>query len=89
MAREIKVKSILDMVGTAESDSAGGYNALVGSRKGIEGLTDKTIGEVLKIQQQRIKEGKNSAMGRYQIINNTLKDSHKRKTLVNDIKTFA
>lgn len=69
-----KIKSLLDLIGKAEGGPKG-YNALVGSKKGIEGLTNKTIGEVLKLQQERLDKKQNTAIGRYQIINQTLKET--------------
>lgn len=55
------------------------YNKLVGGKTGD--LTNMTIGEVLKYQQNMIKQGHEStALGAYQFINGTL------TSLVNDLK---
>lgn len=83
MAKD-KTTKLLDLIAKAESAPAGGYEAIVGSKTGIKGLKNKTIKEVLEIQNQRLKEGKNTAIGRYQIINKTLKEAIKKTGISED-----
>lgn len=83
MAKD-KTTKLLDLIAKAESSPAGGYEAVVGSKTGIKGLKNKTIKEVLEIQKQRLKEGKNTAIGRYQIINKTLKEAIKKTGISED-----
>ncbi len=86
----------LDAIAKYESEGAGGYNAMneggtnggrtvvgySGPSKGRLGrnLTDMTIGEVIKLQQQ----GKLHAAGRYQFIGNTLPGVVRDAGLSND-----
>ena len=58
-------KAVLDTIGKAESDAVGGYNAIVRSKTGDPDLTGMTITEARK------KHG-NIAIGRYQIIGETM-----------------
>jgi muramidase (phage lysozyme) len=55
----------------AAKESGGDYNVMVGGQK--MDLTNMSIADVLAMQQQRIAGGQNSAAGKYQIINSTLK----------------
>jgi muramidase (phage lysozyme) len=55
----------------AAKESGGDYNVMVGGQK--MDLTNMSIADVLSMQQQRIAGGQNSAAGKYQIINSTLK----------------
>jgi len=63
-------QQILDMIANAESNK--NPNAMFPSQT-IPGLTDKTIQDVLALQQQRISQGiRSSAAGQYQIMQSTL-----------------
>jgi len=55
----------------AAKESGGDYNVMVGGQK--MDLTNMSIADVMNMQQQRIASGQNSAAGKYQIINSTLK----------------
>lgn len=67
------------VIGQAESDAAGGYNAVVSNKKTPKPPTEMTVGEVLQWQREELADPKNSdridvtAIGKYQIINKTLK----------------
>ncbi len=67
------------VIGQAESDAAGGYDAVVSNKKTPKPPTEMTIGEVLQWQREELADPKNSgridvtAIGKYQIINKTLK----------------
>lgn len=61
---------ILDFVGQYES--RGDYNVMVGGKK--ENLTQMTVGQVLDLQKDLISKGQNTAAGKYQIKNSTLKE---------------
>lgn len=64
------VGGLLDAIGKKES--RGNYNILVGGK--TADLTDMTIAEVLKFQESMISRGfESTAVGKYQIINKTLK----------------
>jgi len=63
-----KIKALIKAV---ESDSAGGYNAMQGFA-GHGGLTTKTIGEILKLQDART-PGTTRAAGAYQMMPDTLR----------------
>lgn len=84
MANDKQIKSLLDIIGKAESDSVGSYNAVYGSKTGIKGLTNKTIKEVFNEQSKR----KNTAIGRYQFIKPTLKGLVK-KLKINENEIFS
>lgn len=64
---------LLHLIGQAESNN--NYNAYFGNAdNATTRFTDMTLDEVLRWQQQRIKQGSlSSAVGRYQIVSNTLK----------------
>ncbi len=64
---------LLHLIGQAESNN--NYNAYFGNASNATTrFTDMTLDEVLKWQQQHIKQGSlSSAVGRYQIVSNTLK----------------
>jgi hypothetical protein len=76
---------LLDLIGQGES--GGNYNALVGGRKGANtakeaDLTNMTIAEVQKYQQSMISKGHlSTAVGKYQMIADTLKDQVARSGL--------
>lgn len=67
------------VIGQAESDAAGGYDAVVSNKKTPKPPTEMTVGEVLQWQREELADPKNSgridvtAIGKYQIINKTLK----------------
>lgn len=67
------------VIGQAESDAAGGYDAVVSNKKTPKPPTEMTVGEVLQWQRDELADPKNSgridvtAIGKYQIINKTLK----------------
>ena len=67
------------VIGQAESDAAGGYDAVVSNKKTPKPPTEMTVGEVLQWQREELADPKNSdridvtAIGKYQIINETLK----------------
>jgi muramidase (phage lysozyme) len=69
---------LLDLIGQAES--GGNYNALVGGKRGANtakeaDLTNMTIAEVQKYQKNMIAQGHlSTAVGKYQMIADTLKD---------------
>lgn len=69
-----QLSQIRDLIGRAESDSAGGYNAVVGQKSGNPNLTKMTVAEVQKYQRDLIRQGKGSAVGRYQVIATTFRD---------------
>jgi muramidase (phage lysozyme) len=65
------VSKLLDYIGKKESN--GNYNILVGGKTNPD-LTSMTVGEVLEFQKQMIANGHEStAVGKYQIINGTLR----------------
>jgi muramidase (phage lysozyme) len=65
------VSKLLDYIGKKESN--GNYNILVGGKSNPD-LTSMTVGEVLEFQKQMIANGHEStAVGKYQIINGTLR----------------
>ena len=65
------VGQLLDYIGKKESN--GNYNILVGGKSNPD-LTSMTVGEVLEFQKQMIANGHEStAVGKYQIINGTLR----------------
>jgi len=65
------VSKLLDYIGKKESN--GNYNILVGGKTNPD-LTSMTIAEVLEFQKQMLANGHEStAVGKYQIINGTLK----------------
>ncbi len=72
-SKKDKVRPLLDLI--AKSESNGNYNAYWGNAKNTDvKLTDMTIDEVLKWQDEYVASGKpSSAAGRYQIIRNTLR----------------
>lgn len=63
---------LLQLIGRVESNN--NYNAYFGNASNSTTVfTDMTIGEVLKWQQERVRQGSpSSAVGRYQIISTTL-----------------
>ena len=67
------------VIGQAESDAAGGYDAVVSNKTTPKPPTEMTVGEVLQWQREELADPKNSgridvtAIGKYQIINKTLK----------------
>ena len=67
------------VIGQAESDAAGGYDAVVSNKKTPKPPTEMTVGEVLQWQREELADPKNAgridvtAIGKYQIINKTLK----------------
>lgn len=64
--------SLLNLIGSGEGGRSG-YNAVVGESRPREGLSNMTLSDVLNFQVQRIGEGQNSAVGRYQFIGSTLR----------------
>jgi muramidase (phage lysozyme) len=79
-------KGIADAIKGAESKSSGEYDAVMGEKKGFAKPSAMTINEVLDFQKQRIAEGKNTAVGAYQITNATLKGLVKQMGLTGDEK---
>lgn len=84
-------KSLLDIIGQGESK--GNYNALVYGKKGVNtptsaNLTDMTIAQVMEYQKGMIAKGHAStAVGKYQMIAETLADQVKQAGLdVNSTK---
>jgi len=79
-----KERALLDFIGQFES-KGGDYNILYG---GYDGETDKpltemTIAEVLKLQEN-MKSSGSSAVGAHQIINKTLKEEIKKQGVTKD-----
>ena len=72
--------SLLNFIGGLESGS-GGYDALVGHRGPVEGLSNMTLAQVLSMQKNLISQSKNSAAGRYQIKYSTLQSLIKELNL--------
>lgn len=74
------VKSILDLLGNAEGTDRGrGYNEVMGYGQfgnPSKNLTDMTISEVYSYQRDLVNNGAmSSAVGRYQFVNSTLKQT--------------
>jgi muramidase (phage lysozyme) len=65
-----KGNRLLDFIGQLESSD--NYNVIVGGKE--EPLTKMSIKQVLQLQKDLIKQDKDTAMGRYQIKNSTLKE---------------
>jgi muramidase (phage lysozyme) len=71
-------RSLLDIIGQGES--GGNYNALVGG--GEANLTNMTIAEVQKLQKTMLAQGRaSSAVGKYQMISDTLAEQVKKAGL--------
>ena len=66
-----KGNKILDFIGKIESSD--NYNVIVGGDK--KPLTNMTVKEIYQLQEELINKGQNSAVGRYQIKNSTLKET--------------
>ncbi len=66
-----KGNEILDFIGKIESSD--NYNVIVGGDK--KPLTNMTVKEIYQLQEELINKGKDSAVGRYQIKNSTLKET--------------
>lgn len=79
-------QAIRDVIQGGESKSSGGYDAWVGEKAGSNPLapTRMTVNEVLNAQKERISQGKNTAVGAYQITNSTLKGLKKTMGLNGD-----
>lgn len=69
--RGSSLDSIRNLIGRAESDSSGGYNATHGL--GRQNLTNMTLGQIKELQQKGA-----GAVGRYQFVPNTLNSLAKR-----------
>ena len=73
-----EVEKILALIASVESEYGGarpgtGYNKVIGG-KTVADLTNKTLSEVIELQKQLVAQGTSGAVGRYQIIPETLKD---------------
>lgn len=72
-----KVEQLRDLIARVESEAGGakgsGYTKLVGGKDQSD-LTDMTLDKVLALQQQLKSEGKSGAVGRYQVIPETLQE---------------
>lgn len=61
------------MIGQAES-FGGNYNAVVGEKNQNFGLTSMTLDEINQFQRQRLREGKGTPVGKYQMKIDTLQE---------------
>jgi hypothetical protein len=68
-----QLKKIRDMIGLAES-FGGNYNAVVGEKNQNFGLTSMTLDEINQFQRQRLREGKGTPVGKYQMKIDTLQE---------------
>lgn len=73
------LEGLMNLIGQHESGND--YDRVVGTPKGSFHLTDMTIGELMDFQRDRIRSGKNSASGRWQINLETLKEFYQKAGL--------
>ena len=76
-AAATQLKKIRDMIGQVES-FGGNYNVVVDEGNKNFGLTNMTLDEINQFQRQRLKEGKNTPVGKYQMKIDTLGEMAKK-----------
>ena len=66
--KKYNLKPLLDMIGSGESDSVGGYTAMYPNESYPE-ILDMTINELIEFQREKLKDGRvSAAVGRYQML---------------------